>query len=505
MSLKSTKNSEICGGIVPDAERPASAHVGHVQELKRNFSIFSILGIGFSLTNSWFGISAGLVTGINSGGPVQLTYGIIIVALVCTAIGVSLSELASALPDAGGQYFWTSQLAGKHYARFLSYLTGWIAWVGALFASSSVALGVGGLALGCIRLVHPDFVIKPWMNFVAYQIVNLFSALFNISSTALPTVTFVTLWTSIISLAVIAITVPSKSEHHQSARFVFTEFINRTGWRSDGIAFAVGLINCNWAFSGLDCAVHMAEEVCNPEKIIPIAIMGTVAIGFVTAWLFGLAMMFSIRDFEAVAETPTGVPILELFDQALNNKAGAIVLCSLIALTGCGCLIASQTWQTRLCWSFARDGGLPGSRYLSRVHPQLRVPIWAHLISCALVSAFGCLYLASHTAFNSMITACIVLLYASYSIPVICLLAKGRSTFRHGPFWMGRLGAVCNAILLAWLLFTLVMYSFPPVYPVRPDNMNYVVVAYAITFSVLTGWWFLKARRDYTPLSGDSS
>ncbi|KAL6690523.1 amino acid transporter [Trichoderma pleuroticola] len=471
------------------------------QELRKNFSVFSVLGISFSLANSWFGISTALVTGINSGGPVQLVYGIIIVTVVCAAIAVSLSELASAMPDAGGQYFWTSQLASKKYARFVSYLTGWIAWAGSLFTCASIALGVGNLIMGCIQMAHPTLVIKPWMSFVAYQVVNIFCAIFNISSTALPTVTFFTLWTSIISFLVIILTVPCKAETHQSATFVFATFVNNTGWKNNGIAYIVGLINCNWAFNGLDAATHMAEEVLHPEKAIPIAIIGTVVVGFVTAWLFGIAMMFSIKDFDAVSSTPTGVPILELFDQALSNKAGAIVLCSLIVLTGCGCLIASHTWQARLCWSFARDDGLPGSKYLSRVHPKLRVPIWAHVISCIIVSILGCLYLASNTAFNSMVTACVVLLYASYSIPVVCLLIKGRSSIRHGPFWLGKIGMVCNYILLLWLVFTLVMYALPPVMPVKGDNMNYVSVVYVITFIILTAWWYIRARVDYSPLS----
>lgn len=224
-----------------------------------------------------------------------------------------------------------------------------------------------------------------------------------------------------------------------------------------------GLINANWAFNGLDCAVHMAEEVARPERTIPIAIMGTVALGFCTAWTFALSMMFSISDFDAMAATPTGVPILELFYQALGQRAGSIALLSLIILTGCGCLIASHTWQARLCWSFARDGGLPASEFLRQVHPRLHVPINAHVVSCIIVGILGCLYLASYTAFNSMVTACVVLLYLSYSIPVVLLLMRGRSTIRHGPFWLGRLGLVCNGVLLAWLLFAFVVRT--PLFP----------------------------------------
>lgn len=71
-----------------------------------------------------------------------------------------------------------------------------------------------------------------------------------------------------------------------------------------------------------------------------------------------------------------------------------------------------------------------------------------------------------------MITACIVLLYLSYSVPVVCLLIRGRGNIPHGPFWLGPFGAFANGVLLAWTAFTLVMYSFPYAKPVEAGNMN---------------------------------
>ncbi|CAG8939360.1 unnamed protein product [Penicillium salamii] len=469
-------------------------------QLRRNFSLLSVIGIGFSLANSWFGISTALATGIVSGGPVQLVYGLILITFVCGCIAVSLAELSSSMPDAGGQYYWTRQLASERYGRFLSYLTGSIAWTGSLFTCASIALGVGNLCMGCIKLAHPSLEIKPWMTFVCYQVVNLSCALFNMYSRALPLITQGTLWTSVISFVVILTAIPIKSSNYQSTSFVFTKFINQTGWRSNGIAYIVGLINSNWAFNGLDCATHMADEVLEPERIIPIAILSTVAIGFLTAWPFSIAMLYCMDDFEGIANTDTKVPILQLFIQVLQSKAGAIVLASMIVLTGCGCLIASHTWQARLCWSFARDRGLPCSEYLSRIHPKLLVPVWAHLTSTLVVSILGCLYLASYTAFNSMVTAAVVMLYASYSIPVVCLLTRGRSKIQHGPFWLGHIGLACNLVLLAWLLFTLVMYAFPPAYPATAGNMNYVCVVYFITILVILSWWAIDARRNFGTL-----
>lgn len=110
-------------------------------------------------------------------------------------------------------------------------------------------------------------------------------------------------------------------------------------------------------------------EVERPERNIPVAIMGTVGIGFVTSWFYSVGMVFSINgrsppplfslepfpsckgdsdsglqiDLDALFNTPTGVPLLALFNQALRSRDGALVLELLILSTGLGCQIASQT------------------------------------------------------------------------------------------------------------------------------------------------------------------
>lgn len=469
--------------------------MGYVEEMRRNYSVWSLLGVGFSLTNSWFGISASLVTGINSGGPVLVMYGIILIALISTCVGISLSELASALPNAGGQYFWANELAPRKYSNFAAYLTGWFAWAGAIFTSASVALGVGQACIGCIKVYYSELVIKQWMVFVAYQIVNCFAFIFNCYGRFLPAIATFTLWCSLISFMVILIVVPAKAPTHETARFVFANFVNNTGWKQNSIAFIVGLVNTNWAFACLDCATHMAEEVANPEKMIPIAIMGTVGIGFVTSWFYSVSMFFSMNDLDLLFAAY--VPILELFQQALQSRAGAVILETMIIVTGFGCQIASHTWQSRLCWSFARDRGLPGSHWLSKIQPGLDVPFNAHLTSSCIVAVLGCLYIGSTTAFNSMVTACIVLLYVSYSIPVACLLIKGRNNIKHGPFWLGAIGQFSNYVLLAWTAFTLVMYSFPSVKPVEAGNMNYVCAVYGAVIFILSGYWWIRGKRTY--------
>lgn len=164
------------------------------------------------------------------------------------------------------------------------------------------------------------------------------------------------------------------------------------------LAFIVGLINTNWAFACLDCATHLSEEIHHPEKMIPVAIMGTVAIGFVTSWTFSIAIFFSMTNVDDLSATSTGVPILALFYQALGSKGGAVALETLVMATGIFCLVSCHTWQSRLCWSFARDRGIPFSSYFAVVDRGTGVPIRAHFMSCIIVAIVGCLYLGSSTA-----------------------------------------------------------------------------------------------------------
>lgn len=279
----------------------------------------------------------------------------------------------------------------------------------------------------------------------------------------------ISLYTSLGSFFIVLVTIPACARPHASASFVFTNFVNSTGWHSDTLAVVVGLINPNWIFACLDSATHLSEEVPTPQRNIPIAIFATIGIGFTTSWTYCISMFFAIKNLESLVNSPTGVPILELFHQALENKAGAICLETLLVATGLGCLIACHTWQSRVCWSFSRDGGLPGHQWLSKVNGNLGVPLIAHMSSSIIVGALGLIYLGSSTAFNSMIISCISLLYVSYLIPILCLWYRRRS-IRHGPFWLGRLGWVANLVTVCWTIFSVVMYSFPATMPVHPNS-----------------------------------
>lgn len=501
-AVLSAKDEQRAGHLLEEAQANLmlAAETGYKPELRRNFSTLALLGVGFGLTNSWFGISASLVTGISSGGPMMIVYGILIIAVISTCVGATLSELVSAMPNAGGQYYWTQKLAPPKYAPFASYMCGAFAWAGAVFTSASVTISIATSLVGMYVLGSgdPNKTVKTWQVFITYEIVNALMVVFNLWEKPLPAISQGALYISLASFVVITITVLAKSSgNYASAHFVFVEFSNGTGWSSSGIAFIVGLINPNWSFSCLDAATHMAEETLSPQTDIPKAIMGTVAIGFITSFTYVIAMFFCITDLDSILNSSTGVPIMDIFHQALRSKGGAIALNCLILLTAIGCNIASHTWQARLCWSFARDEGLPGSRYWSQVSTRTGVPVYAHLMSCAWCAVIGCIYMGSTTAYNAMVIGCIIFLLLSYAVPVVFLLIKGRDNIKHGPFWLGKFGLVANWVVLFWTLFTTIFYSFPSVMPVTAGSMNYVCVVVAVFGIYCVLYWFARGKSKF--------
>jgi choline transport protein len=208
-------------------------------------------------------------------------------------------------------------------------------------------------------------------------------------------------------------------------------------------------------------------------------------------------MFFSLDDLDAITTTATGVPILELFAQTVSNKGAVIFLQVLVTLSGMGTLISSQTWQSRLAWSFSRDNGIVGSRYWSQIHPTLMVPLNAHILSVIISAILLCLYMASLTAFNSMVSACVVFLYLSYLVPTVNLLLRGRNSVPKGPFWLGTWGLIANWGTVAWAFFTTIFFSFPFVMPEDAGNMNYLSAVLGVYLIYILGYWFVRGHKKF--------
>lgn len=490
-----------------DIEGPAVGQdeIGHVQSFNvegeqhissKTFSIWTAMGIGHSITNTAITIIVGLASGVAFGGAPVFFYGFIAMAFVALCVAISLGELSSAFPHSGGQYFWVARLAPDRAKRFLSYITGILGWAGAVCTGASVCLAVPLIIFNMVILANPDFEYKPWMGFIGYQAVNLLASAFNLCEWMLPWISRSLLAYTITILIIIFISILAGNSQKQSPENFFATLYNITGW-NDGVAFMIGLNACNWAFSCLDAAVHLAEEIPEPRKNVPKALMATVALGSFTGILIVIALFFAATDLDSVVAA--GTPSLQIFYEALRqNTSAAIGLQSLVTISASGAIIGIHTWQSRIAWAFSRDRGFPFHRWMSKVAPEpFGTPILAHVWSCLWTSALGCLYLGSSLAFNSLVAGGILLQYITYSTSVGLLLWYGRSNISPGPFWFPKLGPVANFVTIFWSLIALCFYCFPYFLPVQASQMNYVSCVVVGIFVYALLYWFAYGRKEF--------
>ncbi|KAJ3533078.1 hypothetical protein NM208_g8149 [Fusarium decemcellulare] len=489
--MNSKEKQQAGEGRAP-SPKPGSV-VGEVVIMEKPFSVWSAMAIGASTTNTAIGVLLTLGSITANGGSVTLFWGFLLMAVVGLACATSLSELASAIPDAGGQYIWVAALSPAGPRRFLSYATALLSWAGAVCTGASVCVVAPSLLFALGSLLNPNFQQDRWMGFAAYQVTNLITLALSSFEHLLPKITKGILAFTMFLLVAFFVGIFTASDERRAAKDVFTDFYNVSGW-SDGVSFLIGLNGLNWGFSCLDAIVHISEEIPRPSTNVPKALMLTIAVGFVTGLPIALAFCFNMTNFET--QTSAMAAMYVAFGQ---SRAAAIGYQIPFFFSTVGAMWGIHVWQSRLAWTIGLNKGFPFSSHLGKVAgAPFHTPIWALLWSAAFTSLLGFLYLASETAFNSLVSAGILLQYASYAIPIVLLLVRGRSRFQNGPFWYPRLGFLANIIFLCWAPVALVFYSFPYALPVAAGDMNYISVVLVIVVLLIVCFWYTYARKNFS-------
>ncbi|KAJ5469575.1 hypothetical protein N7539_009193 [Penicillium diatomitis] len=475
------------------------AQMGHKAELKRQFSLLSMLGLAFAILNSWTALSASLSLSLPSGGSVSVVWGLVTAGICNLCMAASLAEFLSAYPTAGGQYHWVAVISWERWVPILSWITGWVncsGWV-ALVATGGL-LG-SQLILGVISLMSPTYEAQRWHQFLIYIAYNLFAFTINsLLNRILPLFNKAAFIWSLTGFTVICITVLAcASPNYNSGDFVFREFTNTTGW-PDGIAWLLGLLQGGLGVTGFDGVAHMIEEIPNPSVEGPKIMIACVGIGTVTGTIFLVVLLFVAGNIDDIIASAAG-PLLAILKNATQNNAGAICLlifplvCMLFATT------AIMTTSCRMCYAFARDGGLPFSRFFAKVHPKLKVPLNSLLLNLGLVIVFGLIFLGSTSAFNAIVSASVVLLDLAYGIPIAINCLRRRNTLPERPFVLPNwLGWILNIVSLVYVTLTTVLFLFPPDLPATGSNMNYCVAAFGIVFVISTITWIFDGRKNYS-------
>ncbi|KAI1855229.1 hypothetical protein JX265_006630 [Neoarthrinium moseri] len=477
----------------------ALEHMGHKQELKRNFSLISMLGLAFAILNTWTALAASISLALPSGGPSSVIWGLIVAGICNLCLAASLAEFLSAYPTAGGQYHWAAIISWKPWARGISYITGWINVSGWVALTATGGLLGSTFVMDVMALFNPDYEAKAWHQFLIYLAFNIAALLINaFLNRILPYVTQAAFYWSVAGFVIISITILAcATPNFQPGSFVYGSFINEVGW-PDGLAWMLGLLQGAFALTGFDGVAHMIEEIPQPQIQGPRIMLYCIGIGMVSGFFFLSCLLFCVKDVDAVIESGAG-PLLQIFMDATDNMAGSTCLLIFPLVCMLFTTVSIMATSSRMSYAFARDRGLPFSSVFAKVHPTLDVPLNALLWTFGWVVIFGLIFLGSSSTFNAITAASVVALGVTYAIPPSINVLRGRKMLPETRAFKlpGPLGWIFNLVGIAWTLLTTVLFVFPPETPVTSENMNYCVAAFGVILLISVSTWIFDGRKHY--------
>ncbi|KAL1986613.1 hypothetical protein VTN96DRAFT_5991 [Rasamsonia emersonii] len=490
---------------IQDDDERLLARIGYKQELRREFSKWSTVSYAISILGVLGSVPATFASPLAAGGPATAVWCWFIGSCMAMCIGSSVAELVSAYPTAGGMYFVTKHVVPEDQVAIFAWVQGWCNLLGQTAGVSSVAYTVSQMLLACVSMNSTfkdgQYSYSPTALETVLVSIGLLCVMGVICSLTTKSLHRIVLWFAPINIlasigicAAILLLTPEK----QSAKWVFTNVTDGSGWGSKVFSFLLGFLSVAWTMTDYDGTTHMSEETHDAAIRGPVAIRVAVLVSGIFGWMLTVSMCFCINDLDAILNSPTGMPAAQIFLNAGGRKGGTIMWFFVILVqffTGCSAMLA----DTRMAYAFARDEALPFSNVLAKVNQYTHTPVNAVWFVVFFSICLNCIAIGSTETATAIFNITAPALDVSYiSVILAHQLYKHRVRFIEGPFTLGRWGTPINIISITWVIFISVVLFFPPTQPVTPANMNYAVCVAAFIAIFSLSWWWLSARRKYT-------
>ncbi|MEV6131785.1 amino acid permease [Streptomyces violaceusniger] len=467
--------------------------LGYQPVLARRMGGFGNFAISFSVISILSGCMTLYGFGLDTGGPAVMMWGWVGVGLFVLCVGLALAEVTSAYPTSGALYYMADRLGGRRWGWY----TGWLNLLGLLGAIAGIDYGAA-LFTGALFNLQWGFDPTPESTMVIFVCILLLHAALNLFGVRLVSVlNSVSVWWHLAGVAIIVGALAIVPSHHQSPEFVFTEFVNDTGWSNPLYVAAIGLLLAQYTFSGYDASAHLSEETSNASVFAARGIVRAIWVSWVAGFVLLAGLTFAIQDYAGTQKSATGVPPAQILIDALGTSgATAMLLIVIVAQLFCG--NAEVAAASRMVFAFSRDGALPGSRLWQRVSSRTQTPVHAVWLSVAVACVLALPSLYSETAYGAVTAINVIGITPAYAIPIFLRLRAG-DRFQPGPWHLGRWSKPVGWIAVVWVAVVTVLFCLPQSSPVTADSMNYASIALAVVLLLATIWWFVARRSYNTP------
>ncbi|EXV05570.1 amino acid permease family protein [Metarhizium robertsii] len=481
-------------------DRRDMQRMGKTQQFRRNFRMVSTIGFTICVTGTWIILLTSNTQGLIAGGMSGLFWSLCWSHAGQFFIVLSLAELASMAPTAGGQYHWVSEFAPRQHQKLLSYLSGWLSTVSWQSIVALDAFLIGSVIQGLITLNDDSYSPTRWQGtlFVFAAVIGV--SLFNVfAAKHLPLAegSFVTLYIFSFFPVIVTLLVLAPK---QSASDVFTKFTdNGAGWPSISLTVMVGQVSSMFVVLGSDSVAHMAEEIRDASVVVPRSMVWSFILN--VPFTFGLLItyLFCIGDVQEALDSKTGFPFIYVFQNATGSIGATTGLTIVVLVLLTMITISSLASTSRQTFAFARDNGLPFATWLGAVHPSWHVPVNSVFFTCAFSMAFALINIGSTVAFNAMLSLSTVALMATYVVSVGCVTLKRiRGEQLPRCRWsLGRYGLPINIVALLYSCWSFFWSFWPNSYDVNAENFNWACVLFVALMGLSCILYYVKARHVY--------
>jgi amino acid transporter len=425
------------------------------QLLRREFSLWSAFAFAFAFISPIVALYGIFGLALSAAGP-SFWWGFLLVFGGQFLVALIFATLVSRWPLEGSIYQWSRRLLGTTYGWF----AGWVYMWTLVIAMATVALGASGFIANIVGIEAPSggtLALIAVVILLAGTAVNLIGRralkIFMVGSIIAEVIGSVVLGTWLLVF------------HQQNSLSVLFQ---GGGPEMDTLAYLTGpfmlaVAFIGWSFVGFESAGAIAEEVHEPRRDLPKAVLFSLAFIFVVVAYSSLAIILAIPDLGAVAEGTVADPVYDTLTTALGASVAKPVEV-LFVIGFLASFLALQTSASRVIWAYARDGALPASDALVRLRGKARIPVVAILVTTVVGAGLFLLSIVAGDIYSLMVNFTAGGFYLAFLFPLIgFLVVLLRGAWTPAKFSLGRATLPVALVAVVWATLQFLNIAWPRV------------------------------------------
>ena len=397
----------------------------------------------------------------NAGSPTIGILAWVAGGIITMASGLTIAEIAAAIPKTGGIFVYLKELYGEKWA----FLFGWVQTV--IYVPGSVAALAIVLATQATNFVPMSSLEQKLFAILMLLVITTA----NVLSTKLASkIQFVSTIAKLIPLIIIIAIGLIKGTAHS--------FSLPVGSAAAGAGFGAAMLGTLWAYDGWVSVSNMAGELKNPKKDIPRSIIIGLVLIIIVYVLFNLAIINVVPIAAVISSNKVASDVATV----LFGKSGSLFISAGILISIFGALNGYLMTGVRIPFAMAQDKLLPCDKFLGKVHQKYQTPLNAYIFEAVLT----CVYIFSGS-FNTLTDLVVFVLWIFFTMAVagiFILRTKHKDLVRpyKVPFYpiVPLIGIIGGVYILVSTILT---------------DTTKALIGIAITLIGLPVYWYIKKKK----------